>query len=68
MKPGQTPLVALTDLEKIAAELSQQRFFMTPEQPLIQFLSILPEAEYEVKKRTFCNGRDLNRDQILVAT
>ena len=34
---------------------------------MIQFLPFLPESEYEVKKRTFCNGRYLNRDQILLA-
>ena len=67
MKPGQNPLVALTDLKEIAAQLSQQRFYMVPQQPLIQFLSILSEFEHEVEKPTFCNGRDLDREKILLA-
>ena len=29
---------------------------MTPEQPLIQFLSILPESEYEVEKKAIAMG------------
>lgn len=45
MKSGQDPLIALTDLEEIDVQLSQRRFYMTPEQPLIQFLSILAEPE-----------------------
>ena len=53
---SQNPLVALTDLEEIAAQLSQQRFFMTPEQPLIQFISILPESEYGVEKKAIAMG------------
>jgi hypothetical protein len=67
MKPGQNPLVALTALEEMAAQLSQQHFSMAPNQPLIQFLSILPESEYEVEKRTFCNGLQPDREQVLMA-
>ena len=67
MKPGQNPLVALTALEEMASQLSQQNFSMAPNQPLIQFLSILPESEYEVEKRTFCNGLQPDREQVLMA-
>ena len=67
MKPGQNPLVALTHLEEIAAQLVQQDFAMAPNQPLIQFLSILPDSEYEVEKRTFSNGQQLEREQVLLA-
>ena len=56
VKPGQNPLVALTALEEMASQLSQKIFSMAPNQSLIQFLSILPESEYEVEKGTFCNG------------
>ena len=67
MKPGQNPLVALTALEEMASQLSQQNFSMAPNQSLIQFLSILPESEYEVEKRTFCNGLQPDREQVLMA-
>ena len=67
MKPRQNPLVALTALEEMASQLSQQNFSMAPNQPLIQFLSILPESEYEVEKRTFCNGLQPDREQVLMA-
>lgn len=67
MKPWQNPLEALTDLEGTVAQISQQRFFMTPEQPLIQFIAILLQSDFEVEKRTFCNERNLDREQILLA-
>ena len=56
MKPGKNPFVALTALEKMASQLSRRNFFMAPNQSLIRLLSILPESEHEVEKRTFCNG------------
>ena len=56
MKPGQNPLIVLTDLGEMAAQLAQQEFSMAPNLELIQFLSILPKSEYEIEKRTFCNG------------
>ena len=68
MKPGQNPLFALTAaLKEMASQLLQQNFSMAPNQSLIQFLSILPESEYEVEKRTFCNGLQLDREQVLMA-
>ena len=67
MKPGQNPLVALTALEEMASQLSQQIFYMAPNQSLIQFLSILPEPEYEVEKRTFCNKLQPDTKQVLMA-
>ena len=67
MKPGQNPLVAHTALEEMASQLSQQNFSMAPNQSLIQFLSILPESEYEVEKRTFCNGLQPDREQVPMA-
>ena len=67
MKPGQNPLVALTALEEVASKLSQHFFSMVPNQSQIQFLSILPESEYEVAKRTFCNGLQPDREQVLMA-
>ena len=67
MKPGQNPLVALTALEEMASQLSQQKISMAPNQSLIQFLSILPESKYEVEKRTFCNGLQPDREQVLMA-
>ena len=67
MKPGQNPLVTLTALGEMASQLSQQNFSMAPNQSLIQFLSILPESEYEVEKRTFCNGLQPDREQVLMA-
>ena len=39
---------------------------MTPNQPLIYFLSILPEFEYEVEKRTFCDGLLSYHKQVLL--
>ena len=67
MKPGQNHFVVLTALEEMASQLSQQKFSMAPNQSLIQFLSILPESEYEVEKRTFCNGLQPDREQVLMA-
>ena len=67
MKPGQNPLNALTALEEMASQLSQQKTNMAPNQSLIQFLSILPESEHEVKKRTFFNGLHPGREQVLMA-
>ena len=67
MKPGQNPLVTLTALEEMASQLSQQIFSMAPNQFLIQFLSILPESEYEVEKTTFCIGLEPDQEQVLMA-
>ena len=67
MKPGQYPFVALTALQEMASHFSQQCFSVAPNQPLIQFLSILPELEYEVENRTFCNGLQADRKQVLLA-
>ena len=66
MKPGQNSLVALTALKEMACQLSQQNFSMAPNQSLIQFLSILPESEYAVEKRLFCNRLQPDREQILI--
>ena len=67
MKTGQNPLVALTALEEMASQLSQIKFSMAPNQSLIQFLSILPKLKYEVEKRTFYNGLQPDREQVLMA-
>lgn len=64
MKSGQNHLNALTDLEEIAAQLSQHNFCMILDQLLIQFLSILFEG---AEKRTFCNRKKLDRKQVLLA-
>ena len=56
MKPGQNPLIIITYLEEMAAQLAQQEFSMAPNLERIQFLSILPKSKYEIEKRTFCNG------------
>ena len=47
--PGQNSLVFLTALEEMAARLSQQNFPMTPDQALLQYLSILLNSEYKVE-------------------
>ena len=67
MKPGQNLLVALTALEEMASQISQQNFSMAPNQSLTQFLSILPESAYEVEKKTFCNGLQPDREHVLMA-
>ena len=67
MKPGQNPMFILPTLKEMAAQLMQQDFSMTPNQALIQFLSILPDSEYEIEKRTFSNGLHLDREQVLLA-
>lgn len=67
MKSGQNHLVAFTAVEEMASQLWQQNVFKAPNQSLIQFLSILPESEYENEKRTFCNGFQSNREQVLMA-
>ena len=67
MKPGQNPLFVLNTLEEMAAQLMQQNISISYDQVLIQFLSILPDSEYEVEKRTFSNGTHLDRDQVLLA-
>ena len=67
MKSVQNPLVALTALEEMSSQLSQQKKTMAPNQSLIQFLSIPPDSEYEVEKRTFCNGLQPDREQVLMA-
>ena len=66
MRPGQNPLVILTALEEMAAQLSQQIFPVAPDQALLQFLTILPDSEYEVEKRTYSTGQRLDRDQVLL--
>ena len=66
MRPGQNPLVILTALEEMAAQLSQQNFPMAPDQALLQFLAILPDSEYEVERRTCSTGQRLDRDQVLL--
>ena len=66
MRPGQNPLVILTALEEMAGQLSQQNFPMAPDQALLQFLTILPDSEYEVEKRTCSTGQRLDRDQVLL--
>ena len=66
MRPGQNPLVILTALEEMAGQLSQQNFPMAPDQALLQFLTILPDSEYEVEKRTCSTGQRLDRDQALL--
>ena len=67
MKTGQNPLLGLTTLEVMAAQLMQQNFLITPEHALMQFLAILPDDENEVEKRTFTSGQKLNREQVLLA-
>ena len=66
MRPGQNPLVILTALEEMAAQLSQQNFPMAPDQALLQFLTILPDSEFEVEKLTCSTGQRLDRDQVLL--
>ena len=66
MRPGRHPLVILTTLEAMAAQLFQQNFLMDPDQALLQFLSILPDSEYEVEKRTCRTGQRLDRGQVLL--
>ena len=51
----------------MTSQLSQQNVSMAPNQPLIQFLSIPPQSEYEVKNKTFCIGLHPDRDQVLLA-
>ena len=50
----------------MAAQLSQQNFPISPDQVLLQFLTILPDSEYEVEKRTCSTGQRLDRDQVLL--
>ena len=52
----------------MASQLSQQNFSMTPNQSLIQYLSILPESENKVRKRTFCNQLQPDKEQVFMAT
>ena len=60
-------MFVLPTLKEMAAQLMQQDFSMTPNQALIQLLSILPDSEYEIEKRTFSNGLHLDREQVLLA-
>ena len=39
---------------------------MTPDQVLLQFMSILPDSEYEEEERTCDTGQRLDRDQVLL--
>ena len=39
---------------------------MAPDQALLQFLTILPDSEYEVEKRTCSTGQRLDRDRVLL--
>ena len=57
MRPGQNPLVILTALEQMTAPLSQQKILMAPGQALLQLLTILPDSEYEMEKRTCTTGQ-----------
>ena len=66
MEPWQNPLVALTALE-MASQLSQKKKTMSPNQLLIQCISIITESEYEVENKTFCNGLKPDREPILMA-
>ena len=66
MRPDQNPLVILTALEEMAAQLSRQNFPMAPDEALLQFLTILPGSEYEVKKLTCSTRQRLDRDQVLL--
>ena len=66
MRPGQNLLVILTALEEMAAQLFQQNFPMATDEALLQFLTILPDSEYEVKKRTCSTRQRLDRDQVLL--
>lgn len=67
MKPGQSPVFALTDLEKVVTLVSKQHSYIPPNQSLIQFLSIWSESEHEMEERSVCNRRQLDRQQILQA-
>ena len=49
------------------SQLSKLSFSKAPDQPLIQLFFILPQSEYEVEKRTFCNGLQLDRKDTLLA-
>ena len=64
-RPGHNSLVILTALEEMAAQLSLQNFPMAPDEAQ-QFLTILPDSEYEVEKRTCSTGQRLDRDQVLL--
>ena len=66
MRPGQNLVVIPTALEEMAAQLSQQNFPMASDQALLQFLTILPDSEYEVEKRTCSTGQRLDLDQVLL--
>ena len=66
MTSGQNRVIILTALEEMAAQLSQQNFPMAPDQALLQFLTILPDSEYEVEKRMCSTGQRLGRDQVLL--
>ena len=59
-------MFVLSTLEKMAAQLMQQDFSIAPNQALIQLLSILPDSEYEIEKRTFSDGLHLDREQVLL--
>ena len=66
MKPGQSPMFVFSTFEKMASQLMQQNFAMAPDQALVQFLSILPDSEYEIQKRAFSNELHLDREQVLL--
>ena len=53
----------------MVSQLSQQNNSdsMAPNQSLIQFLSIVPESEYGVEKKTLCNRLQPDREQVLMA-
>ena len=68
MGPRQNPFVALTALEEMAFQLSQQKLSMAPNQPLIQFLSFPSESENEMENATFYNGLQPDHGYILLAT
>ena len=61
-------MFVISTLEEMAAQLMQQDFSMAPNQALIiQFLSILPDSAYEIEKRNFSNGLQLDHQQVLLA-
>ena len=60
-------MFVLSTLEEMAPQLMQQNPSMAPNQALIQFLSILPDSEYDIEKRTFSNRLHLDREQVLLA-
>ena len=67
MRPGKKTMFVLTTLEEMAAQPMQQNFAMTPNQALTQLLSIPPDFEYEIEKRTVSNRLHLDREKVSLA-